>query len=142
MPRPAPLLILMLSLWVAGAIAQEKQAAPATPATTQSATTQQATTMPTTRSAATRRVHVWVTGRVQGVGFRAFVQSAAQKLDVTGFVRNLDDGRVEAVAEGTAHHIDELLAKIKKGPQGSRVDAAEVKEEKPQQTFRGFRIEE
>ena len=74
------------------------------------------------------RKHWFVSGQVQGVGFRAFTYESATDLKLTGWVRNLTDGRVEVVAEGKAKVIEELLEKVKKGPAGSRVDA--VKEGK------------
>jgi len=68
------------------------------------------------------RKHWFVSGRVQGVSFRAFTYENATDLKMTGWMRNLTDGRVEIVAEGTAKAIDALLEKVKKGPEGSRVD--------------------
>ena len=68
------------------------------------------------------RKHWFVSGRVQGVSFRAFTYESATDLKMTGWVRNLTDGRVEIVAEGTAKSIDALLEKVKKGPPGSLVD--------------------
>ncbi len=74
--------------------------------------------------------HVFVTGRVQGVGFRAFVfHSAAQFPNLTGFVRNLPDGRVEAVFAGPTEEVFAAVAACKKGPPGSNVSHIEVKEE-------------
>ncbi len=54
-------------------------------------------------------------GRVQGVGFRCFVQTNAQTLGVTGWVRNMDDGSVTMEMQGTARQIEDLAARIKKG---------------------------
>jgi acylphosphatase len=69
-----------------------------------------------------QRKHWFVSGRVQGVSFRAFTYENATDLKVLGWVRNLTDGRVEIVAEGPPKAIDALLEKVKKGPPGSRVD--------------------
>jgi acylphosphatase len=64
----------------------------------------------------------WVSGRVQGVWFRAFTQKAATKLGVRGYVENLPDGRVHLVAEGSPDQVAELFENLHKGPPGSRVD--------------------
>jgi acylphosphatase len=68
------------------------------------------------------RKHWFVSGQVQGVGFRAFTYEAATDLKLKGWVRNLTDGRVEIVAEGDAPTIAKLLERVKKGPQFGRVD--------------------
>lgn len=84
------------------------------------------------------RVHVWVQGRVQAVGFRAFVQQNALQIGVVGWVRNVGNDTVEAVAEGTQEQIDSFLQMVKRGPNVSRVD--ESREEWGQATgeFRTF----
>jgi acylphosphatase len=56
--------------------------------------------------------HVFYSGRVQGVGFRYTARQIAQRFAVTGFVRNLSDGRVELLAEGSRSELDQLLAQI------------------------------
>lgn len=71
-------------------------------------------------------VHVIVTGRVQGVGFRYFVQHEALKHGVHGWVRNRRDGTVEAVFAGTATQIEAVIAACKKGPASSHVDKIDV----------------
>jgi acylphosphatase len=63
----------------------------------------------------------FVSGIVQGVGFRLFAQRAAQKLCITGYVRNVFDGRVEVLATGTAEQLAELRAILEKGPRFSSV---------------------
>lgn len=63
----------------------------------------------------------FVSGMVQGVGFRYFTQDAAEKLQVSGFVRNLRDGRVEVFAIGTAQQHAELRAMLERGPRFSNV---------------------
>jgi acylphosphatase len=68
------------------------------------------------------RIHVWVKGRVQAVGFRAFVQQSAIQIGVTGWVRNVGYDTVEAVAEGTKEQAEDFLRIMKRGPIGSRVD--------------------
>jgi acylphosphatase len=67
--------------------------------------------------------HFLVKGRVQGVGFRWFVQQEASEIGLRGWVRNTDDGYVEVVASGNPQEIHELRAALRKGSRGSRVDA-------------------
>lgn len=86
------------------------------------------------------RVHVWVEGRVQAVGFRAFVQQQAARVGVTGWVRNVGYGTVEAVAEGTQSQIEEFLRMVKRGPVGSRVDQFREERESVSGEFGSFRI--
>lgn len=66
-----------------------------------------------------------VRGRVQGVGFRWFTRSTAERLGLGGHVRNLPDGRVEVHAAGTAGALDALESALRSGPPGSRVDGVE-----------------
>jgi acylphosphatase len=66
-----------------------------------------------------------VHGRVQGVGYRYFVQREADALGVTGFVRNLPDGSVEVVAEGADRVMDTLEARLREGPSFARVSSVE-----------------
>lgn len=61
-----------------------------------------------------RRIHVYYSGRVHGVGFRFTVEGVAQQLALTGWVRNLPDGKVEAVCEGKEENLNLFLDKIKK----------------------------
>jgi acylphosphatase len=67
--------------------------------------------------------HFLVKGRVQGVGFRWFVQQEASEIGLRGWVRNTDDGHVEVVASGTSEQIAEMKTSLRKGSRGSRVDA-------------------
>ena len=78
------------------------------------------------------RVELKVTGRVQGVWFRASTQAEAQALGLAGWVRNLPDGRVEAVAEGPRPLVERLVAYCHEGPRLARVDDAEVRWTDPQ----------
>ncbi len=87
-----------------------------------------------------KRSHIFVSGRVQGVGFRAFIQNAAYSLDLTGWVKNLPDGRVEVLAEGSEEDIHTLIDRLKEGPIGSRVDNVDVNWEKYQDDHEKFRI--
>jgi len=86
------------------------------------------------------RVHVWVKGRVQGVGFRAFVQQNAYSIGVTGWVRNVGYDTVEAVAEGTKAQIDQFLQMVKRGPSVSRVDESREEWEQVTGEFRSFGV--
>jgi acylphosphatase len=72
--------------------------------------------------------HYLVKGRVQGVGFRWFVHSEAARIGLRGWVRNTDDGHVEAVAAGNPAQIEALVLALHKGSRGSRVDAVEIRE--------------
>ena len=69
-----------------------------------------------------RCVHVIVSGRVHGVGFRAFTAEEARPRRVTGWVRNLRDGTVEAVFCGSEIDVEEMLSCVKTGPMGARVE--------------------
>jgi acylphosphatase len=76
-----------------------------------------------------RRVHVFISGRVQGVAFRHYTVKTALSLNLKGWVRNLGDGRVEAVFEGDDAPVDAILAWCKKGPLPARVTHVDVQEE-------------
>lgn len=69
-----------------------------------------------------------VRGRVQGVGFRFFAERAAHSLGVRGWVRNREDGTVETLAEGDEGAVGEYLARLSRGPLGSRVDEVVVED--------------
>jgi acylphosphatase len=69
-----------------------------------------------------------VSGRVQGVGFRYYVLQSAHRLGVFGDVRNLRDGRVEVRAQGPGDQVEGLLASVRRGPPGARVDLVETLE--------------
>lgn len=87
-----------------------------------------------------KRVHVWISGRVQGVFFRAYTQDAARTHGVTGWVRNLPDGRVEAVFEGDDRAVDAMVQWCHRGSPLSRVDRVEVQEEPHQGEFADFSV--
>jgi acylphosphatase len=88
----------------------------------------------------TRRVHLFISGQVQGVGFREFTQREARQLGLTGFVKNLPDGRVEAVIEGPADKLVALLEKLKRGPRAARVDKLDQKDEPAEGEFETFEV--
>lgn len=78
-----------------------------------------------------RRVHVFVSGRVQGVWFRGSTAERARELGLGGWVRNLADGRVEAVFEGPADAVDRALAFVHEGPPHARVDDVAIEADGP-----------
>lgn len=75
---------------------------------------------------------VRITGRVQGVFFRAWTLEQAERLDVVGWVRNSNDGSVEAHLEGPEQRVAEMVRLLKHGPSGARVDHLEFEEVKPE----------
>jgi acylphosphatase len=87
-----------------------------------------------------KRVHVYVSGIVQGVFFRAAARRVAADLNLTGWVRNMEDGRVEAVLEGVDENVEKMLAWCRIGPRGSRVDNIATKEEHFSGGFKDFSI--
>jgi len=86
------------------------------------------------------RARVVISGHVQGVLFRKSLMELARTLVVTGWVRNLRDGRVEAFAEGERDKLDELIEYCHRGPSGARVKDVLVEWSAPNGEFRGFRI--
>jgi acylphosphatase len=83
----------------------------------------------------------FISGDVQGVGFRYFVLRQAQRLhNIKGFVRNLRDGRVEVYAEAEDEQLRELESALRNGPRGSTVDRVETQEENPSGQYQDFRI--
>jgi acylphosphatase len=87
-----------------------------------------------------RRVHVWVNGRVQGVYFRDATRDAAIRYGVAGWVRNLPDGRVEAVFEGERNAVEQVVGFCRHGPYPARVDGIEVVDEEFRGEFQDFQI--
>jgi acylphosphatase len=85
-----------------------------------------------------RRVRV--TGRVQGVFFRAWTQQQARELGVNGWVRNADDGSVEAHLEGDEAAVKALIQRLWQGPPSAAVDKVEVANDQPE-GLSGFRVE-
>jgi acylphosphatase len=77
------------------------------------------------------RRHLWIAGRVQGVWFREGARAEAQALGVTGFVRNLPDGRVEAALEGPPAAVAAVEAWCRAGPPRARVTTVEAHDERP-----------
>jgi len=88
-----------------------------------------------------RRVHVLVSGRVQGVWYRGSAQARALDLGIEGSARNLPDGRVELYARGSPEQVDAFLAWCREGPAGARVEEVEIAELDPAtEEQAGFRI--
>ncbi|KXB07521.1 acylphosphatase [candidate division MSBL1 archaeon SCGC-AAA382A20] len=87
-----------------------------------------------------KRAHVYVSGMVQGVLFRATTRKEAQKRRVTGWVKNLPDGRVEAVFEGDEEKVKEMINFCHKGSRAARVENVEVEWEEFQDEFSDFNI--
>ena len=87
------------------------------------------------------RVRVFAGGRVQGVAYRFYAEKCAVRLDITGWVRNLPDGRVEVLAEGSDEHIETFLDCLKAGPRLARVESFEVRRETSTGEFRNFRAD-
>jgi acylphosphatase len=87
------------------------------------------------------RAHVLIDGRVQGVNFRAAAREQARIIGVEGWVRNLDDGRVEAVFEGPEAAVKLMISWCYTGPRPAHVDRIDVEWEQPTGQERGFRIE-
>ena len=81
-----------------------------------------------------------VTGRVQRVGFRFFVENAAEREGIQGYVRNQHDGSVEIVAEGDAAALQRFEMAVRRGPAGARVDDVDTIEVEPSSRFSGFRV--
>ena len=82
-----------------------------------------------------------VRGRVQGVGFRWFVERDAHILGIAGWVRNNHDGSVEVLAQGTRDQLSGLHSRLREGPRAARVDAVEVSDAPPAAGLNSFRIE-
>ena len=87
-----------------------------------------------------KSVHVYISGRVQGVFFRAETQRAAIGFKITGWVKNMADGRVEAVFEGDDENMDKMLEWCHIGPPAARVEEVLTEEEPYTGEFRDFNI--
>ncbi|MFW5787544.1 MAG: acylphosphatase [Halanaerobiales bacterium] len=84
--------------------------------------------------------HVYLSGKVQGVGFRAFIRKKANELGVKGWVKNLYDGRVEAVFVGEAEDVETMIEFVKEGPRFANVNNIRVLEEDYEGRFDSFEI--
>jgi acylphosphatase len=81
-----------------------------------------------------------ISGRVQGVGFRFFTEAAAAREGVSGWVRNLSDGRVEARIEGDLAAVDRVEAALRRGPSHARVEHVDVEDLAPDGRTTGFTV--
>ncbi|HIE31169.1 MAG TPA: acylphosphatase [Methanosarcinales archaeon] len=86
-----------------------------------------------------KTIHIVVTGRVQGVGFRYFTVRQAQNLGLSGWVRNLPDGRVEAAVQGHDNDVETLINLLRIGPASSEVTDVKI-EEIEHEAFSGFAV--
>ena len=86
------------------------------------------------------RAHVWISGIVQGVAFRYYTRRQADRLGLTGWVRNLRDGRVEAVFEGAEDRVESMLRWCHEGPPGARVDDLKTEKSPATGEFSSFEI--
>ncbi|NIO49890.1 MAG: acylphosphatase [Candidatus Aminicenantes bacterium] len=86
------------------------------------------------------RAHIFVSGRVQGVFFRDHTQKWASSLNLTGWVRNIRSGQVEALAEGDKENIEELINRLNEGPPLAQVDKVDVNWEEYKAEFKDFRV--
>lgn len=86
------------------------------------------------------RAHIFVEGRVQGVFYRAWTRENASKLGLTGWVKNLADGRVEAVFEGEKKKVEEMVKKCQEGSRAAKPTHVDVNMEEATGEFEGFEI--
>ena len=86
------------------------------------------------------RAHVYVSGRVQGVFFRSQTADIAQRLGINGWVRNLSDGRVEALFEGEKEQVEEEIKFCRGGPPGAHVQNLDIRWEDWRGEFRDFKV--
>ncbi|MAH22027.1 MAG: acylphosphatase [Thaumarchaeota archaeon] len=86
------------------------------------------------------RIHVVVSGEVQGIGYRAFIKRRAQSIGVIGWIRNLENGSVEAVFQGESDIIEEVIAICNRGPVFARVKNVQVFKEEPRDDLSNFSI--
>ena len=86
------------------------------------------------------RLRAIVTGRVQGVGYRYFVQRVAVPLGLVGNVRNLSDGSVEVIASGTRSSLEQLIRQLREGPSASRVEAVVTELSPYTSEYRSFHV--
>jgi len=86
-----------------------------------------------------KSVRIYITGSVQGVFFRGFIKENAERYNVKGFTRNLEDGRVEVFLEGDSDKVNKMIELCKKGPKHSQIRNIEIKQERFQD-FKVFKV--
>ena len=87
-----------------------------------------------------KRVHLLISGRVQGVWFRASTRNKAQQLGLKGWVKNTSDGKVEAIFEGEEKNIEEIIKWCHKGPSLAHVTHIDIKQEQYKNEYKDFQI--
>lgn len=87
-----------------------------------------------------QQLHLFIGGYVQGVGYRAFVKREAERLELTGWVSNLPDGRVEVLAQGEKEQLEKLIILCQKGPFVAEVEGVSVMWEEAEKLFTTFEI--
>jgi acylphosphatase len=86
------------------------------------------------------RVHIVISGLVQGVFFRHYTRKYAIQYDLTGWVKNRTDGKVEAIFEGDAHQVELMIDWCRSGPPSARISEVDITREEPNNPFPDFRI--
>ena len=86
-----------------------------------------------------KSIRIYITGNIQGIYFRSFIKENAEKYNVKGFVRNLEDGRVEVFLEGNSEDVNKMIEICKVGPKHAQVRDVEIKPEKFQD-FKNFKV--
>lgn len=85
--------------------------------------------------------HIFISGRVQGVGFRHYTRKNAEALGVNGWVKNLPDGRVEAVFQGDEGQVEKLIQRCRKGPVASYVKDVKIENDSGEEDYENFSVE-
>lgn len=98
--------------------------------------------LPKSESSRIVRVHAIISGRVQGIFYRASARSEAVKRSLTGWVKNTVDGKVELIAQGPCHEVEDFLDWCRSGPMLAEVSDVEVDWEEPQDDLAGFEVKE
>lgn len=86
-----------------------------------------------------KSVRLYIEGTVQGVFFRAFIKENAERFNIKGFIRNLEDGRIEIFLEGDANEVNKMIEICEKGPKHSIIKKVDIKEEKFQD-LKSFKV--
>ncbi|ODS36381.1 acylphosphatase [Candidatus Altiarchaeales archaeon WOR_SM1_SCG] len=86
------------------------------------------------------QAHLIISGKVQGVFYRASTRDKAIRIGVSGWVKNLPGGKVEAVFQGEKHKVEQMIEWCRKGPPGARVDDVSVTMEEPSEEFATFEV--
>ncbi|MFH1454391.1 MAG: acylphosphatase [Armatimonadota bacterium] len=87
-----------------------------------------------------RQIHLIINGDVQGVGYRYFARSVASKYNLTGYVKNLNDGTVEAVIEGEEDNVNKAIDELRQGPPGAYVTSVDMQWKAPTSFYNSFSI--